>query len=292
MKLFRNTALILLAALILNILASSLIEMNAMSTSTHNLRTAITVASQYALNSFEINQFSGYDKNLGGSYDIGDVHNRNAYMNYLNSLEDQGRSYGFTASGSDFQSIIDFLKNEVSSYNPSNAKSSVVGPFAFGWTFLEKNKLEKEFEQCLRNIINSNYNPSNDNTTALAFSGLNVLRIKSVKAEILRGPNLVNLTTGLNPKDPAYKTYLKLFGSTKTQSVNMINGINAFEVMYNYVITYEVRFTVEWEHHTVTPFFYAGELGRNLMSQFVNEKKQIKINMPTMIFTRQYTILN
>lgn len=292
MKLFRNTALIILGVLILNIIASSIVEMNAMSTSTHNLRTAMTISSKYALESFQITQFSGFDDNLGTSYNISDTYNRNAYIAYLDSLEHQGEEIGFTASGSDFQSIVDFLRNEINSYDPTDPNSSVLGPFAFSWTFLEQNRLQREFETCLRNIINANYNPPDEYSQALAFSGKNVLRIKSVKAEIIDGPRLVNLTTGLNPADPQYKTYLKLFGSTKTQAVNMINGINAFEIMYNYVITYNVRFTVEWEHHTITPFFNASGIGRSIAPQYVNERNQIKINMPPMVIERQYAIIN
>jgi len=292
MKLFKNTALIILAALILNIVVSSVVETNAMGTNTHNLRTAMLVSSKYALESFQITQFSGFDDDLGTSYNIGDINNKNAYLTYLNSLEQQGEANGFTANGSDFQSIIDFLRDEVNSYDPTSPNSSVLGPFAFSWTFLEERRLQNEFEKCLKNIIDANYNPSGKNSTALAFSGTNVLRIKSAKAEIIEGPKLVNLTMGLNPADPLYITYLKLFGSRNTQAVNMINGINAFEIMYNYIITYNVKFTVEWEHHTITPFFNAGGIGRSLASQYVNEKNQIQIDMPQMVIIRQYAILN
>lgn len=292
MKIFKNTALIILGVIFLNIFASSIIETNAMNTSIHNLRTAMTVSSKYALESFSITQFSGFDDNLGTSYNINNAHNKNAYINYLNSLEHQGNINGFTALGSDFQSTIDFLKNEVREYEPTNPNSSVLGPFAFSWTFLEQNRLEKEFGTCLKNIIDANYNATGNSQKSLSFSGVNVLRIKSVEAEIVNGPNLVNLTEGLNSSNPLYKTYLKIFGSNKTQAVNMINGINAFEVMYNYIITYDVKFTVEWEHHTTTPFFNAGGMGRSIASQYVNENNQIKINMEPMVITRQYTVLN
>jgi len=292
MKIFRNTALIILGVLVLSIVFSSIVELNAMSTSTHNLRTAMTIASKYALESFEITQFSGLDDDVGSSYDISKPQYKNAYIAYLDSLEKQGRENGFTASSSDFQEIIGFLRDEVNSYDPSNPNSSVLGPFAFGWTYLEETRLQKEFEDCLTKIVQANYNPTGDEVQSLAFSGTNVLRIKSVKVEITNGPKLVNLTSGMNPSDPVYKTYLKLFGSTKSDAVKIINGINAFDVMYNYVITYEVKFTVEWEHHTVTPFFNVSGMGRKLASQYVDERNQIKIDMQPMVMTRQYAILN
>lgn len=290
MKIFRNTALVILAVLILNIVVCSIIEMNAMNTSTHNLRTAMSVSSQYALESFQITQFSGFDDNLGSDYNINDAHNKDAYLRYLDSLQKQGEANGFTANGSDFQSIIDFLKGEVSAYDPSVSSSSVLAPFAFNWTFLEQERLQKEFSSSLNSIINANYNPSDDTAVALAFSGKNVLRIKSLKAEIIDGPKLVNLSDGLNPSNPLYRTYLKLFGSKRTEAANMINGINAFEVMYNYIITYDVKFTVEWEHHTITPFF--NSLDRVIPSEAVDERGQIIIDMQPMVITKKYAILN
>ena len=287
---FRNTALVILAAIFLNIAVCSIIETNAINTSTHNLRTAMTISSQYALDSFQITQFSGFDDNLGSSYDISDSHNKNAYLDYLNSLQTQATSKGFTASGSDFQSIIDFLKDEVNSYDPSNPKSSVLAPFAFNWTFLEERRLENEFASSLNSIINANYNPSDETVNSLVFSGKNILRIKSAEAKIVDGPKLVNLADGLNPNNPLYKTYLQLFGSKRAEAANMINGINSFEVMYNYVITYDVVFTVEWEHHTITPFF--NSLNRVIPSQYVDERGQIVIDMQPMVITKKYAILN
>jgi len=291
-KIFRNTALVILIVILLSLFSSMVVEINALNTSMHNLRTAMIVSSKYALESFSITQFSGFDDKMGSAYNIQDTHNRNAYISYLNSLEQQGNNHGFTALRSDFQSTIDFLKHEISAYSPSDPHSSVLSPFVFSWTFLEEKRLQKEFETCLQNIIDYNYNATGQSRQSLAFSGQNVLRLKSVTAKITDGPKLVNLTEGLNAYNPLYKTYLKLFGSTKTQAVNMINGINAFEVMYNYIITYDVEFSVEWEHHTVTPFFKAGGVGRTIAPQYLNENSQIKMDMQPMVITRQYTVIN
>ena len=175
MKIFRNTALILLVVVILNVIASSIIEMNAMNTGTHNLRVAMYVAGQYALDSFQISRFSGSDDTLGTSYNISDTHNRNEYLRYLKSIEQQGIVQGFMNGDSDFHAIINFLRDEINSYNPANPDGGVIAPFSFDWTFLEQRKLQTEFERCLREIIQANYNPSDETQKSLAFSGTNVL---------------------------------------------------------------------------------------------------------------------
>lgn len=288
MNVFKKIALSVLIVLFLNIAVSSIVEINAINTSLHNIKIASNIASKYALNSFEITQFSGFDNNVGSVYDIGNPQNRTAYENYLRNIETQGTVKNINKPGSDFSAIIYFLKSELERYDDFGG--SVLAPFAFNWTYLEEKRLSDEFKRTVNNIIDANYSPTGDDM-ALAFSGRDVVRITDAKAKIINGPTLINLSEGLaNKNSPDYKTYLSLFGSTRQEAMAMHSSLSSVEDIYNYIIVYDVEFTISWEHHTITPFF--NSLNRAIPSQFVNEKGQIKLTMEPTKLIRRYVVTN
>lgn len=123
MKLFRNTALALLVVIGLNILISSLVEWNAITTEIHSLESTARVASEHAIGEFEITQFSGFDDNLGNTFDISDHHNAAAYSNYLHEMEIEAKNkMRGSYQDSDMQHIVSFLSDELKDYKKGKAK--------------------------------------------------------------------------------------------------------------------------------------------------------------------------
>lgn len=297
MNLFKRTALTILAIFFLNIIISSIIEMNALTTSKHNIETAINIAGKYAVESFEITQYSGFDDNLGSNYDISDNHNQMALEQYYDEIERQSFIEGINTEGSDFRLTLEFLRNELDEYRSGNT-SSVLSPFAFSWTFVEEERLNREFADTINRIVQANYNPGADvDDKALAFSGRNVLRITDTNARIVNGPTLINLTEGLDPSSPTYKTYLSIFGTSRNEAMMMYNNMNDIQQMYNYMIVYDVEYTVNWEHHTTTTFFKGTIPFVNgdvpiFPPEYIDENDQIILTMSPITYTKRYVVIN
>lgn len=294
MNFFRNTALVIAAVFVITFASCTIAEGFAMQRELHVLDSSIHIASTNALNTFQITQFSGFDDNLGFSYSMDDKTNKEAYRAYLQSIEEQAEDEGILTDNSDITDILYFLNKEVDDYENGDT-DSVLSPFIFGWTYLDRDKLEKEFENSLRKIIDYNYNPDSDivDDTALAFTGRNVLRISDVDVEV-SGPYLINLSNSADPSDPEYLTYLKLFGTDRQEALEMVDD-NGNPDMYNYIIAYDVTFSVNAEHHTITPFF--STLGKTIpasldISKYVDERNQIIVPIKDRSISRRYVITN
>ena len=292
MNFFKYTAFTIAAVFVITFASCTIIEGFALQNELHVLETSTRVASSNALNTFQITQFSGFDDNMGVSYSMDNDDYKRNYMAYLDSIKEQAKDANLLKENSDITDILYFLNQEVDDYEHGNTES-VLSPFIFGWTYLDKAKLEDEFESSLGKIIDYNYSPDTVDDIALAFSGRNTLRIKDVKVDV-SGPFLVNMSNSADRSDPEYLTYLKLFGTSRQEALEMIDD-NGNPDMYNYMIAYDVTFTVYPEHHTTTPLF--STLGKKIpasmhLSGFVDERNQIIVPLEAQTMSRRYVITN
>lgn len=294
MNIFRTTALAIFAVFVITWSSCMIAEGFAIQNELHVLNTSMRIASTNALNTFQITQFSGFDDNVGVSYSMESDEYKANYREYLKEIEAQAKGQGLMTENGDITDILYFLNQEVDDFEDGNI-DSVLSPFIFGWTYLDESKLEEEFEASLRKIIDYNYSPDSDTVddVSLAFTGRDVLRIAGVDAEV-SGPYLLNLSNSASQTDPEYLTYLKLFGTNRQDALSMIDN-NGNPDMFNYVIAYDVKFSVDWEHHTITPLF--STLGKSIpstldMAKYVNEKGQIKLPMEGRTISRRYVITN
>lgn len=299
MKLFRNTALALVVVLALSMLISSLIEWNAMTTEIHSLESTVRVASEHAINEFEITQFSGFDDNLGNTFDVSDSHNAAEYKNYLRELEYEAKeSMRGDYVDSDMEHILSFLGDELSDFKTGKTES-VLSPYAFSLTFLEQNKLSSDFNETVTTLIRHNYNPtvsemgSGDNVVnPLAFSGPGTVEITGATAKIVDGPKMMDLTNGVHEGTDKYAAFAKIFGTKNKAAMNMVNGVHLVQNMFNYVVYYDVEFTINWSHHTRTLFFKQAGFGENINSSYVDELGQIIVPMKPIVLHRRYIVTN
>lgn len=299
MKLFRNTALALVVVLALSMLISSLMEWNAMTTEIHALESTIRVASEHAIGEFEITQFSGFDDNLGNTFDISDSHNASEYKYYLKQLEIESKeAMRGDYVGSDMEHIISFLGDELADYKSGDTES-VLSPFAFSLTFLEEDKLTADFNETVSSLIRHNYNPTaqemGDSEKAinpLAFSGPGTVEITGASAKIVDGPKLMDLTRGVHEGTDKYAAFAKLFGTENKGAMNMVNGIHLLQNMFNYVVYYDVEFTINWNHHTRTLFFKQAGFGENISSEYIDDQGQIVLPMKPIVLHRRYIVTN
>lgn len=299
MKLFRNTALALVVVLALSMLISSLIEWNAITTEIHALQSTVRVASEHAIGEFEITQFSGFDDNLGNTFDISDSHNASEYKYYLKELEIEAKEkMRGDYVDSDMEHIITFLGDELTDFK-SGDTDSVLSPFAFSLTFLEEDKLSADFDETVVSLIRHNYNPTSDEIGdndkvihPLAFSGTGTVEITDTSAKIIEGPKLMDLTGGIHEGTDKYAAFAKLFGTENKGAMDMVNGIHLLQNMFNYVVYYDVEFTINWNHHTRTLFFKQAGFGENISSSYVDEFGQIVVPMEPIVLHRRYIVTN
>lgn len=299
MKLFRNTALAIVVVIVLNILISSLTEWNAITTEIHALGSTARIASEHAIGEFEITQFSGFDDNLGNTFDISDGHNSAEYRKYLQELEAEAkRKMRGTYNNSDMQHIIMFLQEELSDFKTGRNKS-VLSPFAFSFTFLEEKKLTSDFSETVRTLVRHNYEPtvkemenSPKSINPLAFNGTGTVEITKATAKITEGPKLLDLTGGIYDGTDKYAAFAKLFGTKNKNAMDMVNGVHLLHNMFNYVVYYDVEFTIEWKHHTRTLFFKAAGFGESISGNFVDDQGQIAIPMKPIVLHRRYIVTN
>ena len=299
MKLFRNTALALLVVIGLNILISSLVEWNAITTEIHSLESTARVASEHAIGEFEITQFSGFDDNLGNTFDISDHHNAAAYSNYLHEMEIEAKNkMRGSYHDSDMQRIVSFLSDELKDYKKGKAKS-VLSPFAFSLTFLEEQKLMSDFNETVRTLVRHNYEPKSseigkhkNSINPLAFNGTGTVEITKVTAKITDGSKMMDLTNGIYEGTEKYAAFGKIFGTKNKSAMDMVNGIHLMQNMFNYVVYYDVDFTIEWSHHTRTLFFKAAGFGNMISGDFIDDQGQIAIPMKPIVIHRRYIVTN
>lgn len=299
MKLFRNTALAIVVVIALNILISSLIEWNAITSEIHALESTVRVAGEHAIGEFEITQFSGFDDNLGQTFDIDNTHNQTEYKQYLSTIKHEAQSkMGSKYEDSDMQLILEFLEGDLTNFC-SGQVHNVLSPFAFSLTFLEEEKLNTDFNETVTSLIEHNYNPKTDDiqkseksVNPLAFSGPETVEIVRTSAKIIDGPKMLDLTQGVNTGTEKYAAFAKIFGTENRAAMNMVNGIHLAQNMFNYVVYYDVEFTIDWNHHTRTLFYKSAGFGKHLAGDYIDDRGQIVVPMKPIVLQKRYIVTN
>ena len=282
MNLFRNVALAFIIVIAINIGLSMAIEAVMISTELQTIKTSMKVASSDALNRFEVTTFSGFDDNLKESFDIRDRFDRNDYLDYLDEIQRQAIQKNIYEG--DIKIINEYLKDELAAYN---VKDNIYAPYAFRWTFLEERRLEEQFKESLINLINENYKKANNNYNV--DIGLNDIDVK------IDGPYLVDLASSQNESSVDHITYMQVFGTPRREAIDMVDDLQNIESFYNYMIVYDVKFTVnKWRHHTMTPMFRQSNYFKfTNNSNYLNDLEQLIVEIKEPItFNKKYVVIN
>lgn len=282
MNLFRNVALAFIIVIAINIGLSMAIEAVMISTELQTIKTSMKVASSDALNRFEVTTFSGFDDNLKESFDIRDRFDRNDYLDYLDEIQRQAIQKNIYEG--DIKIINEYLKDELAAYN---VKDNIYAPYAFRWTFLEERRLEEQFKESLINLINENYKKANNNYNV--DIGLNDIDVK------IDGPYLVDLASSQNESSVDHITYMQVFGTPRREAIGMVDDLQNIESFYNYMIVYDVKFTVnKWRHHTMTPMFRQSNYFKfTNNSNYLNDLDQLIVEIKEPItFNKKYVVIN
>ena len=282
MNLFRNVALAFIIVIAINIGLSMAIEAVMISTELQTIKTSMKVASSDALNRFEVTTFSGFDDNLKESFDIRDRFDRNDYLDYLDEIQRQAIQKNIYEG--DIKIINEYLKDELAAYN---VKDNIYAPYAFRWTFLEERRLEEQFKESLINLINENYKKANNNYNV--DIGLNDIDVK------IDGPYLVDLASSQNESSVDHITYMQVFGTPRREAIGMVDDLQNIESFYNYMIVYDVKFTVnKWKHHTMTPMFRQSNYFKfTNNSNYLNDLDQLIVEIKEPItFNKKYVVIN
>ena len=282
MNLFRNVALAFIIVIAINIGLSMAIEAVMISTELQTIKTSMKVASSDALNRFEVTTFSGFDDNLKESFNIRDRFDRNDYLDYLDEIQRQAIQKNIYEG--DIKIINEYLKDELAAYN---VKDNIYAPYAFRWTFLEERRLEEQFKESLINLINENYKKANNNYNV--DIGLNDIDVK------IDGPYLVDLASSQNESSVDHITYMQVFGTPRREAIGMVDDLQNIESFYNYMIVYDVKFTVnKWRHHTMTPMFRQSNYFKfTNNSNYLNDLDQLIVEIKEPItFNKKYVVIN
>ena len=282
MNLFRNVALAFIIVIAINIGLSMAIEAVMISTELQTIKTSMKVASSDALNRFEVTTFSGFDDNLKESFDIRDRFDRNDYLDYLDEIQRQAIQKNIYEG--DIKIINEYLKDELAAYN---VKDNIYAPYAFRWTFLEERRLEEQFRESLINLINENYKKANNNYNV--DIGLNDIDVE------IDGPYLVDLASSQNESSVDHITYMQVFGTPRREAIGMVDDLQNIESFYNYMIVYDVKFTVnKWKHHTMTPMFRQSNYFKfTNNSNYLNDLEQLIVEIKEPItFNKKYVVIN
>jgi hypothetical protein len=282
LNLFRNVALAFIIVIAINIGLSMAIEAVMISTELQTIKTSMKVASSDALNRFEVTTFSGFDDNLKESFDIRDRFDRNDYLDYLDEIQRQAIQKNIYEG--DIKIINEYLKDELAAYN---VKDNIYAPYAFRWTFLEERRLEEQFRESLINLINENYKKANNNYNV--DIGLNDIDVE------IDGPYLVDLASSQNESSVDHITYMQVFGTPRREAIDMVDDLQNIESFYNYMIVYDVKFTVnKWKHHTMTPMFRQSNYFKfTNNSNYLNDLEQLIVEIKEPItFNKKYVVIN
>ncbi len=282
MNLFRNVALAFIIVIAINIGLSMAIEAVMISTELQTIKTSMKVASSDALNRFEVTTFSGFDDNLKESFDIRDRFDRNDFLDYLDEIQRQAIQKNIYEG--DIKIINEYLKDELAAYN---VKDNIYAPYAFRWTFLEERRLEEQFRESLINLINENYKKANNNYNV--DIGLNDIDVE------IDGPYLVDLASSQNESSVDHITYMQVFGTPRREAIDMVDDLQNIESFYNYMIVYDVKFTVnKWRHHTMTPMFRQSNYFKfTNNSNYLNDLDQLIVEIKEPItFNKKYVVIN
>lgn len=276
---------------------SMVLETMAIRNERQDVETALKVASRAATKVFNSFHFSSSEDDLSGAtlfYDINNSQNRSTYLEYLSVLETQGKTMGIWEN-SELTKKVTQLHNSLNEYN-SGSSTSIYTPQQAFLTFLDEKYVESEFRKASSNIIGFNYNAE---TTGLggAFTGADRVRVVSAKATQIGQPTLINFGKASNMSSQEYLAFVSLFGTSNYDASSMPTSMTQGNE-YLFTIAYDYEFEIQWEHHTISPFFHVkpsyfwNKMVADNGRPIIDERGQIVIQMPSIKIKQRYILTN
>lgn len=284
MKIFSKFMIALMLLLFVNISVSVFTEIEALEAKRDDLGLAIRLAYKNAVVGQQTLDEDGMN-NLGAvsSEYIA------SYKTYLASLKSQAQAQGISTSSTDLYRILNFLTNNVTEYERTG--EALYTPLQFSITYVDPVTFEEDFEEYLRKIIDDNYGaPTVAGETENVFRGRNSLLIDDVRINV-SGPELRFLDINDN-------AYAKIFGSDHWAAMDVVQGANRNDAMFNYVVVYDVDIEVDWSSVTATPYFNFGSnksrpyFKLRLLDSYLANDGQLKIPGPTRTYHIEYVLTN
>lgn len=235
MKHARLIAFTLTASVVLAVFVSLGQELYCLKQNKATVETAAYLAYQYAIQAIQSTDSSTLVKdanNPSATIQIG------SYEAYLSSLEQMYDSVATTNSS--FSRVLGFLKDNLAEYK-NNKTHELFTPLQFGITYVDETSLKSYMQEYLSKVIASNHFTSSDiypDTVEVTITNIT--------------PSLVNIKDSANSA-----IYLELFGISNTEGLSSVEGLDS---MYDYVVKYDISFTVRWMHPTSSRLFNLGYL--------------------------------
>lgn len=270
MKYAKRIALLITASLVLTVFVSMGTEYYSMMQNKSTMETAAYLAYQYAIQAIQSTDSSTLVK---------DANNPSAtiqterYGDYLGDLEQMYNSV--TTTNSSFSRVLQFLKNNLAEYK-SNKTHELFTPLQFGITYVDEDSLQSYMQEYLSKVIESNHFTSSD-----IYSDSVKVTITSIT------PSLVNIKDSANSA-----IYLELFGISNTEGLSSVEGLDS---MYDYVVKYDISFTVEWMHPTSSRLFNLGYLSNfriDISGLDLTDAEQIQFAGPDVEYSFTYVLTN
>jgi hypothetical protein len=88
---------------------------------------------------------------------------------------------------------------------------------------------------------------------------------------------------------------MQVFGTPRREAIDMVDDLQNIESFYNYMIVYDVKFTVnKWKHHTMTPMFRQSNYFKfTNNSNYLNDLEQLIVEIKEPItFNKKYVVIN
>ena len=293
-SLTRRTLINCLIMLAIGMAFCIIVEYSAILKEKADIESAVRISANYALSSFESLEF-GKTRASTGVYNVKSTKLRSAYQTYLDTIKLSAKEQEIY-DGSDISVILDTLQSSLDNYATTG---TIFTPSQFGYAFLEDSTLQNTFNESVEKIIDYKYSEEKSGLS-LAFTGPDRVGLRSVKAEIVNGPYLLNLSNGYRSGRNEYKTYASIFGTARKEALKMIGKHESSMTEYDYVIAYDVKFTVGWEHRTVTPLFKVPPnkalpstiFYNGVEVDLFNERNQLIIQEPEFTYIKRYIITN
>lgn len=163
---------------------------------------------------------------------------------YIDSVKTQAQHLNINTSNSDLPNVMQFLSKQLTTYK--NTGKGLYTPLQFSMTFLDKHQFKQDIREYMLKYIETNYGVDNGNTAALSRAVDSLILEDAVIT--VSNPRLVYLSN-------TDSEFAKLFGSARSEALNIAMGSNRNDKRFNYVIQYDVSVTVKWKHVTSTPFY-------------------------------------
>lgn len=290
---WRKTLLRCLAAIFAIILICIVIEGIAIRREIGEMTTAARIAVSGALAKFSNLEFGADDfKSLAYTDENlnirnGEVYQR--YLNYLHQIENKATSEGIYTYNSDIRAIVSQLRSSAEQYR-SGSSNFCYTPMQFGYTYLDRKTVEDMFAEDMHEVVLANYHQDTDKGTnmyTLAFNGMDRVRLLGVDVTASQ-PILL-----YERDSDSTRSLQSVFGSTRDNILEMSGAHENALAEYDYVIAYDLVFTVHWEHETITPFFRNWQMVRDRIGKdYLNENGQLRITMNDITFSRRFILTN